>query len=314
MMKELSAPPSLGCRKRKRFNTSPSRVIKRPNRAIDQEEMRPFIKQIESLKAENYQLQQMVNPAPDAPRSISIPSNYYLQSKIEKLTVKNEALHEQITEFQVKIEHDNHHLAEHDATVMVLKNKNEILLKQLVAFQHDNEEKTLSNQKYMAQVEDLNRQHLVTEYAKNVLSESLHQLIRDYRVLSQEYTAKTSFYLDETCSLKKDLIKMKVSYKDGCNEIARTAKDELRKIKVENEQLKSVLDELLNNSDKAMVSMVKCCVCLDYKNTSDMAINIPCGHMHCETCINMWRSKHPRKSKPCPSCRTKVTKTVKIYS
>ena len=277
--------------------------------------MRPVIKQIESLKAENFRLKQMVERISRDSLSNSISSKHYFQSRIENLTGANQLLQKRITLFHVQTKKNKHHFANQATSVNGLENKNDTLTNQLMSFQQDNKLKKLTNQTLLIKLEIAQRRHAATKHAKNVLSHSLHQMDKDYQRLKKEVTLKNAFYYNETNKIKSDLIneRIKIALKLG-NKTTQTANDELKNIKTENDQLKSKVDEVLTNSGKKVVSIIKCGECRDMKQTSQMAINIPCGHMHCENCIQTWKTTHPHKPKPCPSCHGEVTNTIHVFA
>lgn len=154
-------------RRRKRLGSSPCRVVKRA-RSMDRAEMRPFIKQIEALKAENYQLEQKVqitekSPMPQSPES--------LQSKV---------LQSQVEEFQIQFHHQT-------TEIQALRAERDAVIGQLSVANSEIANQAATNESIETQLAHVTQNAGAVEFAKNMLSESLHAMINDYQNLSNQF-------------------------------------------------------------------------------------------------------------------------------
>lgn len=276
--------------KRKRISTSPCRVVKRA-RSVDRSEMRPFIKEIETLKAENYQLEQKLEKSQQSENSTKMPEN----------SVQLENLREQVSEFQIQVHHQT-------AEIHQLQVQRDAAVDQLTAANQEIANQALANQTLENQLVHVTQNAAAVEFAKNMLAESLQAMINDYQNLSKEYAEKNAQYGRETTELKEEKIKLEKDYKEGAIKITHTAKFELMKIHEENRALK----RLLENALEAKEPVVKCSICLGVKNLANFSITDPCGHMHCKGCTE--KLKKSKKSENCPSCRGPVASMVKIFA
>mgnify|MGYP003729524525 CR=1 FL=1 len=280
--------------KRKRVSTSPCRVVKRA-RSVDRSEMRPFIKEIETLKAENYQLEQKLEKSQKSENPSKIPEN----------SVQLENLREQVSEFQIQVHHQT-------AEIHQLQVQRDAAVDQLTAANQEIANQALTNQTLENQLVHVTQNAAAVEFAKNMLSDSLQAMINDYQNLSKEYAEKTAHYLRETTVLKEEMVKLEKGCKEGAIKIAQTAKVELMKIHEENFGLKRLLDNALEAKEPASTPVVKCSICLGVKKLANFSITDPCGHMHCKGCTE--KLKKSKKNENCPSCRGPVSSMVKIFA
>jgi len=154
--------------KRKRVSTSPCRVVKRA-RSVDRSEMRPFIKEIETLKAENYQLEQKLEKSQKSENPSKIPEN----------SVQLENLREQVSEFQIQVHHQT-------AEIHQLQVQRDAAVDQLTAANQEIANQALTNQTLENQLVHVTQNAAAVEFAKNMLSDSLQAMINDYQNLSKE--------------------------------------------------------------------------------------------------------------------------------
>jgi chromosome segregation ATPase len=285
-------------RRRKRLSSSPCRVVKRA-RSMDRSEMRPFIKQIEDLKSEKYQLEQKIKNF----EKTEIPENFENFRSLESLADENEMLRQQVAEFQIQADHQN-------SEIVNLRHQRDAAIENLGAANSEIVEFSEKNQNLESQIIQISQTASAIEFAKNMLSESLREMIRDYQMLSGQSGAQRNAYEAEIGALKADMQKMEKSCKEGALKIAQTAKIELQKVHEENFRSKKIIEDLMDQSAKSQ--RVKCSICLGVKNLTDFSISNPCGHVHCKNCAE--KLNKSQKNKNCPSCRGPVSAMVKIFA
>jgi len=302
---------------RKRVFTTPCRVVQskraRSPACLDRDEMRPFIKQIETLKAEKYQLEQKVENLKKSGKSKEQSSSQKTLQKADDVINRQhdviKTLQEQIGEFQVQVEHKNAKISslreKRDEAVKALAESNALVM---------NQKTTIENvELQLAQVQQ-NAEAI--DFAKNMLSDSLGKMISDYEALRAEHVAKVAALVAENDALKGRLVTVEQSCKEGALKIAQTAKSELKKVHEENFRLRKLVESVLENNDGKMTKTVtvsdalKCPVCLVGKNLDKFAVSEMCGHVQCNECT----AKLGKKAKSCQTCRGPVTKMVKIYA
>lgn len=271
---------------------------------MDRSEMQPFIKQIETLKAEKYQLEQKLKKIKISPDEES-NSNFYLQGKLESLLDENETLHQQVAEFQIQGDHQT-------AEIVNLRHQRDAALEQLAAANGQIMDQASTSEGLEAQITQISQNAAAIEFAKNMLSESLREMIRDYQMLSAQNAAQSAAHAHEVARLKEDMQKMERSCKEGALKIAQTAKLELQKVHEENFRSKKLLEEMMDKSSENPLSLVKCSICLGVKNLASFSISNPCGHVHCKSCTEHLTNSN--KNKSCPSCRGPVSAMVKIFA
>lgn len=287
-------------RRRKRLSSSPCRVVKRA-RSMDRSEMRPFIKQIEDLKCEKYQLEQKIKNFEKNPEK---PENFEDDFRsLESLADENEMLRQQVAEFQIQADHQN-------SEIVNLRHQRDAAIENLGAANCEIIEFSEKNQNLESQIIQISQTASAIEFAKNMLSESLREMIRDYQTLSAQSAAQRTAYVAEISALKIDMQKMERSCKEGALKIAQTAKIELQKVHEENFRSKKLIEDLMDQSAKSQ--QVKCSICLGVKNLTDFSISNPCGHVHCKNCAEKLTKN--QKNKNCPSCRGDVSTMVKIFA
>jgi len=280
-------------RRRKRLSSSPCRVVKRA-RSMDRAEMRPFIKQIEELKAENYQLQQKLELQQKTPEKSPVPPQ----------TAENlETLKSQVREFQIQFHHQS-------AEIAALRAERDAVIAQLSIANSEIASSASTNEALETQLVHVTQNAGAVEYAKNMLSESLQAMITDYQNLAKDFGENRARHAREIVALKDELRGMEKSCKEGALKIAQTAKIELKKAHEEKFRVQKLLEEIMETkTETPLCFAAKCAICLRVKKVSDFSVSDPCGHIHCKTC-----TEKLTKIKSCPSCRGPVGSMVKIFA
>ena len=189
--------------------------------SISRDSMRPYIKEIERLRAENYLLQQKKTQSP---------------TQTEKLRESCES-DSSVLEFKIQLDHKNYECSR-------LIAENEALKNEIEQQRTDNLKIANETAKFKAKKHAELEQILL---AKQLLSSSLQELINDYRYLEAESKIQLSNFEQKEIYMRNELEELKSSCKNGVLKIAETAKTEIERLLLENYNQKKILNELLYN-------------------------------------------------------------------
>merc|ERR1712221_10374 len=176
--------------------------------SISRDSMRPYIKEIERLRAENYLLQQKKTQSP---------------SQTEKVRESRES-DSSVLEFKIQLDHKNYECSRLIAEKEALKD--EIEQQRSDTLKIANETAKFKAQKHA----ELERILL----AKQLLSSSLQELINDYRYLEAESKIQLSNFEQKEIYMRNELEELKSSCKNGVLKIAETAKTEIERLLLKN--------------------------------------------------------------------------------
>ena len=190
--------------------------------SIPRDSMRPYIKEIEKLRAENYRLKQSKSP---------------ISPKMRKSENSTET--DTILEFKIQLDHKIH-----ECSRLIERNKS--LENEIDAQRTDNLKIANETARFKAEKEtELENVYL----AKKLLSDSLQELITDYRYLEENFKQQELSFAEKENMMRKELEDLKSSCKEGIIKIAETAKNEIERLLLENHRQKTLLNETLNSKD-----------------------------------------------------------------
>lgn len=286
---------------------------KREN-SIGYDEMRPFIKEIESLKSENYLLKQAIKSSKNESSEMNEECKITLQNEeIEKLKSEKGVLEDKITELQVQVDHEKHFSSAKDLIIKKISNKFQILENEGEQLQADKNEMNLRNIELQTTIDEVNDRLETTTYAKNLVSMSLQQMIEDYKSLNNSYVEQTAYYMREMELLRYQITSVESQYRQALEKVSDAAKTQLQKLFDENTEVKRQLGDVAGDTDKALVSIIKCGICLEHKSPAEFTVTVPCGHMHCLKCVENLKAQKKTKSRNCETCRAKMSCRVNVF-
>merc|ERR1711893_100483 len=187
--------------------------------SISRDSMRPYIKEIEKLRAENYLLQQKKT------QSLTQPQKIREFSEFES----------SVLEYKIQLDHKNYECSR-------LLAENESLKNEIEQQRSDNLKIANETAKFKAEKNAEFEQILL---AKQLLSSSLQELITDYRYLEAESRIQKTNFEQKEILMRNELEELKSSCKDGVIKIAETAKTEIERLLQENYNQKKILNEIL---------------------------------------------------------------------